>query len=440
MIGQKETATTSRMGGPFYISQPSPSPAVKQRQNTSVEASRQAPPSIFPKISRGVGQSPAGRAATPLDTLASKVSLTDWKDRRHKLRHTSGEVIGGRTAKCGHTPIGGSLITVHRGDNGKHHFNGLETCGSVWTCPVCAVKITEQRRTDVKQVLETHLLEGGKAAMFTMTVPHTRFHRASETRKAVAEGWKNVQQGIGWKTMKSKSGFIGSIRALEVTYGNNGWHPHLHVVILFNQGLTEGLLESYSGNLFDRWSRSIERLGFGTCSEKGFSCEPITDAEGVSKYCQKWGAAEELTKAHIKSAKNGGRSPWQILSDIEESNKPQDRALFSEYASAFKGARQLTWSRGLRELYIEEEDQPDEDIAEAPESDDVETSRALIIDRNVWKKIAGRVLQGKLLTAMDTEGAEGVYKLLKAYRIPYAIGERQGRYGNLVPFILDTDI
>ena len=436
---QKETALTSRLGGPFYATRSSASQPVPCNQIKPVPLSIQAYPSMLLEISRGSGQRPDGCEAASLDTLASRVSLepqkTDWKDRRHQLRNTSGRVVGGRTAKCGHTPIGGSEINVVQGDHGGHHFTGLETCGSVWNCPVCAVKITESRRTDVKLVLEKHLLMSGKAAMFTMTIPHTRFQHVADTRKAVADGWKKVQEGIGWKDAKLRAGFIGSIRALEVTHGNHGWHPHLHVVILFSKGLTEGLLESYSDFLFDRWSRAIERLGFGICSEEGFSCDPITDAEGVSKYCQKWGAAEELTKAHIKNGKGGGRSPWQILSDIEESNLPRDRALFSEYASAFKGARQLTWSKGLRKQFIPEPEKVDDEVGNELECSDFEKSRRLTIGRGLWQRIAARVIQGKLLTAMDQNGVEGVKEMLRRHQIPYAIGVRQGLHGNLVPFI-----
>ena len=371
--------------------------------------------------------------ARPLDTLANRLSLTsqkegkqiDWKDRRHALRHVSGNVIGGRTRKCGCAPIGGFVDVMER-DAGGHHFNGLETCGSVWNCPVCAVKITEQRRTDVKAVLEAHLRQGGEAVMATVTIPHTRFQRVLELRKAVSTNWTKVQQGIGWKSMKNNAGFVGSIRALEVTHGANGWHPHLHVVILFKQGVNQKLIDRFSGLLFQRWARAIERSGFGTCSEEAFSVEPITDAEGVSKYCQKWGAAEELTKAHIKHGRSGGRSPWQILSDIAENNLPRDRALFAEYASAFKGSRQLTWTLGLRDRYLSEPELPDEKVAEELECSDVERNRALTIDRTVWKQISGRVLQGKLLTAMDQKGVDGVYEMLRRYEIPFAIGDRLG--------------
>jgi hypothetical protein len=32
--------------------------------------------------------------------------------------------------------------------------------------------------------------------------------------------------------MRSDIGFVGTIRTVEVTYGRNGWHPHVHAVVL----------------------------------------------------------------------------------------------------------------------------------------------------------------------------------------------------------------
>ncbi len=391
-------------------------------------------------------------AAAPLDNTASRLSLpgdqapdaAQWRELRYGLRRTAGKVIGGRVKGCGHTPVG-ATVGIVRGDHGGHHFSGIETCGSVWVCPVCAARITERRREDVKATLEAALAEGSQAAMFTLTIPHTRFDDLGSLRRGVSKCWEKVQAGVGWKAMKARSGFIGSIRALEVTHGGNGWHPHLHVVIVFDQGLNQDGLSGFSSELFARWARAVEREGFGHCSEKAFSMEPITDAEGVSKYCQKWGAAEELTKAHVKKGREGGRTPFQILSDIHDAEHVeliegddgrqlrQDRALFSNYATAFKGARQLTWSRGLRQRYLDEPEQTDEQIAgEEPESSDQEANTEALIAREVWRPIADAGLQAQVLSAMDRAGSKGVTALLRRKGIRFRLGEKVGLHGNVV--------
>ena len=37
----------------------------------------------------------------------------------------------------------------------KCHYGGLMVCGSIWVCPVCAAKISEHRRMDLQQGIET---------------------------------------------------------------------------------------------------------------------------------------------------------------------------------------------------------------------------------------------------------------------------------------------
>ena len=64
----------------------------------------------------------------------------------------------------------------------------------------------------------------------------------------------------------------------------------------------------------------------------------------------KWGLEHEMTKGHIKKGKKGSRTPFDILRDFQESPNDQDANLFKLYYFAFKGQRQLNWSRGLRKL------------------------------------------------------------------------------------------
>ena len=52
---------------------------------------------------------------------------------------------------------------------------GLQTCGSVWVCPVCGAKVVERRRGEIQQAMAMHRACGGEVHLLTLTVPHTRF-------------------------------------------------------------------------------------------------------------------------------------------------------------------------------------------------------------------------------------------------------------------------
>ncbi|MEQ1158895.1 replication protein, partial [Acinetobacter johnsonii] len=95
--------------------------------------------------------------------------------------------------------------------------------------------------------------------------------------------------------------------------------------------------------------------------------------EILADYISKWGLAEEMTQAHQKIGKKNRQSltPWEILdlSRMEASTKDKYGHLFSVYASAFKGRRQLFWSKGLKEL-LKVADKSDEQLANEHSQDE----------------------------------------------------------------------
>lgn len=67
----------------------------------------------------------------------------------------------------------------------------------------------------------------------------------------------------------------------------------------------------------------------------------VQDGSFADKYVSKWGLESEMTKGHSKIAKIGGMTPFALLENILETGDARSWALFQEYASAFKGKRQL---------------------------------------------------------------------------------------------------
>ena len=45
-------------------------------------------------------------------------------------------------------------IQIMKGIHNKAFYQGLMSCGGIWTCPVCAAKISERRRQELKQAIE----------------------------------------------------------------------------------------------------------------------------------------------------------------------------------------------------------------------------------------------------------------------------------------------
>ena len=54
-------------------------------------------------------------------------------------------------------------------------------------------------------------------------------------------------------------------------------------------------------------------------------------------------------EGHIKKGKAGGETPFDLLRAVlADKEDKQAAALFAEFAKAFKGKRQLSWSNGLK--------------------------------------------------------------------------------------------
>lgn len=308
-------------------------------------------------------------------------------------------------------------VTIYRtqGDAGaKAQYGGLETCGSVWNCPCCAPRITEARREEIATALERHRDAGGGAYMATFSIPHYAHHSCKRTRTVVAQAWRKLVAGAPWQRLRKRYGLDGWVRALETTHGQNGWHPHIHALIFTAAPLHPTALQELRFALFERWAAIVERMGQGLCSMLAFDLRPADASSGAADYVGKWGADAELTKAHMKRAGKGGRTPWGILRDLAETGEARDAALFQEYAKAFKGARQLTWSKGFRARYLDRE-RADDEIAAAVEA--APDDAVAIIDNPTWREIAARHLTAVVLDAAEQGGRSAVVAVLARHGV-----------------------
>jgi hypothetical protein len=255
------------------------------------------------------------------------------------------------------------------------HFKGLQTCGSVWRCPVCSAKIAERRRVEIIQAMDAHKSAGGCVNLLTLTCPHQVKDNLADLltkqAKALHAFWSDrVVKGI-----LAEMGTIGQIRALEVTHGrlspqNNGWHPHYHVMMFQGVGVDlarfdQAQMTDWEVRLYLRWAARCVAAGLGEPSyAHGLK---LDNGDKAAKYVAKWGLEDELTKGHTKKALHG-ETPFDFLRAIvADKDDKQAAALFVEFAKTFEGKRQLHWSKGLKKRY-QVADKTDEVLA--AETDD----------------------------------------------------------------------
>lgn len=231
-------------------------------------------------------------------------------------------------------------------------LGGLVHCASVWSCPKCQARISAERAKIVTAAVSAHRaatatagVPEGAVYMLTLTVPHELGMRARRLRSTVSKSWQQFATGAPWRRLKERMRFAGSVRALEVTYGVNGFHPHLHILLCLDAPLAIEQLHQLEVDLFVRWATIVTGAGLPCPSwEHGIALTPSYRDDYVSKL----GLADELTSATTKSGRGGNRTPLQLMASFARDHERAVGDILVQYHKAMKGARQLTWSRGAQ--------------------------------------------------------------------------------------------
>lgn len=309
----------------------------------------------------------------------------------------------------------------------RSHFKGLAVCGSVWHDPVCASKITERRREELAKGIGKWK---GSIFMGTFTLQHTRDDRLVELRDYLKDAYRGVKSGKWWIGFERRFSVVGSVNGFESTVSRfNGWHPHLHVLFFSETSPDELDTEKAEAELSRKFSAILEKRGRYVSGVYGVRVESAVDAQSdgdqaLKKYISKWGLDSELAKSPVKNARreNGIEhfSPFQLL-EVYASGKKWAGGLFQEYAKAMKGARQLRYSPGLRELLgLDAEEQSDEELAQ--EIVDIGDKLLAALSWSQWRVILANDARAELLKVADSGDVYQVNAFLSLLGIKNLVG------------------
>lgn len=352
-----------------------------------------------------------------------------------------------RVALCRCVRVSPSVQLVERQDRHSGDTRlvarGISTCGSVHSCPLCASRILTVRAQEVTDAVKAH--GHARVALVTLTIRHARGESLYALRRLLTDSYAAMKSGRAGGDLKRDLRYVGDIRAAEVTYGQNGWHPHLHALWFvggklrqdkMHRALTaawqaavrrahnrvdELIARCLSG---EQKSRQAAKAVFGTRYVKpGVSLAEAArefrkvwatlggwaelhvpdDAHGVdvapcdssetARYISKLGL--EVASVLTKTASGRQRTSWQLARDAAN-GCAQAVVRWAEYGRDMFGSRQLTWSRGLREA-----------LACAPERSDTELAADLpqphederivgVIEAEAWDSRARELGQGWL--------------------------------------------
>lgn len=286
-----------------------------------------------------------------------------------------------RTAKCLWCRFTKSNVQVVKDVKvNVARYLGLIACSRVWTCPVCSSKISTRRAQELKAAMAQATAQGLRVALLTVTVPHVRADALEPLLARLLTAWRSFTTGRVSARLRDAIGLVGTIRNIEVTHGENGWHPHFHCLVFYEADTDLGAMEKIWGA---HWQACAVKAGL----RKPSAAHGLTVQDGsyASAYVSKWGLEHEMTMSMAKVARKGGRTPFDIADDFAAGiDQEQNAKLFREFADAFHGKRQLHWSTGLKKL-LAVVDKTDEEVVQ--EEDNRPAELVIELTWEEWKAI-----------------------------------------------------
>jgi hypothetical protein len=340
--------------------------------------------------------------------------LSRWKQQRLVQSLLPNE----RVAFCMRRVQHATVDVCYSPDHQSAHYSGLMVCGSVWVCPLCAVKISERRREEIERAIAHCLAKGGGVYLATYTISHHRCDELSELLSSFLSARKKMRQGRAAQEIRRTFGVLGTISVREVTWSKrNGWHPHCHELVFF-EGEVDIL--AYEEAVRKQWYRSAEYYGL-SMNEHGFQLDRTYGAvaDYVAKFGREpmrspWSVTAEMTKSHLKKGHDDEHlTPFALL-DLIATGHHEFEPLFLEYAQWFKGKHQLVWSAGLRaKLLCNDEEKTDLELVQ-------EAEESILLGRlnhRQWRTVLRYDVRGELLEVARSGNWQAVLTFLSSISI-----------------------
>lgn len=217
----------------------------------------------------------------------AKLRADRWAQRRTVRR----VLRGTRPGKCGFEINKCAGKGVYWDAEHGSRISGLQSCGSVWVCPVCNHKIQAGRFDEVKRLMDFCKEHDYGVVFGTLTVRHKRGDSLKAVTRMAQEVWRKSRSHRRIKDLFSRTHEIGYLRAMEVTYSHaNGWHDHFHCYYIFDHKLSKSEAADFSGAYAAEWVETAKRCGYSAPLMKNqrfevIDLDRVSSIEAAAKYC-----------------------------------------------------------------------------------------------------------------------------------------------------------
>jgi hypothetical protein len=350
---------------------------------------------------------PAAVGKYVLKAEARALVLDEFPDRGGVLE---------RLVKCHVVPWAKTVDVLHAPEYQRACLRGLTTCASVWVCPLCSAKISVRRRGEIRLGISAWEAAGGRVVLVTYTLRHKRGDDLEFMLGAMGAARRALKSGRAAQSLGRAFAVAGSIRSLEITYGDNGWHPHYHELLFVAGGVD---LAALMVQLLAGWSAALAGAGLRDITDRGVDVRAadLSVADYLSKFGhdRAWGLDAEITMGRMKQAHLGGRTPIQLLA-ASVAGDVGAGDLWLAYAVATRGQVQTTWSNGLRARLGLAVAQSDAQVAASIEG--IYSALLVALTRSQWRVVRANDAIPELMAVAGRGVAADLWQFLADLGVP----------------------
>jgi hypothetical protein len=257
----------------------------------------------------------------------------------------------------------GSAVKIARSGSGHPVWLGVNRCGDPRACPTCSAAVTAQRRDELLLLFERARDEGWSAMSATLTLRHGLGDDGAQLAELLSLAYRKTFERAGMRKALKGLGFQGSVRIAETNYSwLEGYHPHLHVVLIFDQECGELEAMVLRSILAQQWQQAVAdasaKVGID-CGlpdlEHGVDLEALDLARGP-EYFVKVGLVAELLGQFTKTGRRAAsRTMWEVARDMVMNDRlglseraADDEGVWQGYVTAMRHFKGYFVSRRLR--------------------------------------------------------------------------------------------
>jgi hypothetical protein len=277
------------------------------------------------------------------------------------LRNSKGEEKGQRphrTRVCyAYRAYGQDAIVLRLNNNPSDSaasFGGLQTCGNIHACPVCASRVAREKGEYIQKAMRWGKRANKKSMMLTLTARHNRAMSLDELETKVKAAWETFTAHRSWKKLKKQLGICAWMANHEAPFGEHGWHYHKHILLFADFDSLKGA--DVQADFAKLWIACLAIHGLDALPDRAAK---ITTGSAVGDtYLTKCGITVTQTNGRIEyemtaSANKDSKNQWELLEESYYGNTGSGE-LYIEYVQHMSGKNFLTTSKGLKKLIAEE--------------------------------------------------------------------------------------